>query len=29
MTLLDAPAYPADLARDLGLTRSNVSSHLA
>lgn len=29
LTLLDAPAYPADLARDLGLTRSNVSNHLA
>ena len=29
LTLLDAPAYPADLARDLDLTRSNVSNHLA
>lgn len=29
MTLLDRPAYPAELARDLGLTRSNVSNHLA
>lgn len=28
MTLLDQPAYPADLARDLDLTRSNVSNHL-
>lgn len=27
-TLLDGPAYPADLARDLDLTRSNVSNHL-
>ncbi|MEG9250101.1 metalloregulator ArsR/SmtB family transcription factor [Arthrobacter sp. Soc17.1.1.1] len=29
MTLLDHPAYPADLSRELGLTRSNVSNHLA
>lgn len=27
--LLDAPAYPAVLAADLGLTRPNVSNHLA
>lgn len=27
--LLDAPGYPAQLALDLGLTRSNVSNHLA
>ncbi|WP_438352673.1 Cd(II)/Pb(II)-sensing metalloregulatory transcriptional regulator CmtR [Microbacterium sp. CJ88] len=26
--LLDAPAYPAELARELGLTRPNVSNHL-
>ncbi|WP_341392947.1 Cd(II)/Pb(II)-sensing metalloregulatory transcriptional regulator CmtR [Arthrobacter sp. G119Y2] len=29
MALLKGPAYPAGLARDLGLTRSNVSNHLA
>ena len=29
LTLLDRPAYPAELARDLDLTRSNVSNHLA
>lgn len=29
MTLLDGPSYPAVLARDLDLTRSNVSNHLA
>lgn len=29
MTLLDGPSYPAVLARDLELTRSNVSNHLA
>lgn len=29
LTLLEGPAHPADLARDLGLTRSNVSNHLA
>lgn len=28
MSLIDAPAYPADLARDLDLTRANVSNHL-
>lgn len=28
LTLLDRPAYPAELAQDLGLTRSNVSNHL-
>lgn len=29
LTLLEAPGYPASLARDLELTRSNVSNHLA
>ena len=29
LMLLDRPAYPAELARDLELTRSNVSNHLA
>ncbi len=29
MTLLDGPSYPAVLSRELGLTRSNVSNHLA
>jgi DNA-binding transcriptional ArsR family regulator len=29
LRLLDAPAYPAELADDLGLTRQNVSNHLA
>lgn len=29
LTLLQGPAYPAELARDLGLTRPNVSNHLA
>ena len=29
ITLLDGPAYPAQLADQLGLTRSNVSNHLA
>ncbi|WJS92473.1 Cd(II)/Pb(II)-sensing metalloregulatory transcriptional regulator CmtR [Microbacterium testaceum] len=29
MTLLDGPSYPAVLSRDLGLSRSNVSNHLA
>jgi DNA-binding transcriptional ArsR family regulator len=29
MILLERPAYPAELARDLGLTRSNVSNHLS
>ncbi|GAB3560797.1 Cd(II)/Pb(II)-sensing metalloregulatory transcriptional regulator CmtR [Spelaeicoccus albus] len=28
MRLLDEPDYPAAIARDLGLTRSNVSNHL-
>ena len=28
MRLLDAPAYPAQLAEELGLTRQNVSNHL-
>jgi len=28
MTLLNGPSYPAVLARDLELTRSNVSNHL-
>jgi len=28
LTLLDRPSYPAMLARELGLTRSNVSNHL-
>lgn len=28
MTLLEGPNYPAVLARDLDLTRSNVSNHL-
>ncbi|MGC5225103.1 Cd(II)/Pb(II)-sensing metalloregulatory transcriptional regulator CmtR [Micromonospora sp. DT81.3] len=28
MMLLDGPSYPAVLARDLELTRSNVSNHL-
>lgn len=28
MTLLAGPAYPAELAHDLGLTPSNVSNHL-
>jgi DNA-binding transcriptional ArsR family regulator len=28
MTLLDGPSYPAVLARELGLSRSNVSNHL-
>lgn len=27
--LLDAPGYPAQLSRDLDLTRTNVSNHLA
>ena len=27
--LLDAPSFPAQLSRDLGLTRTNVSNHLA
>ncbi|MGN5240903.1 MULTISPECIES: Cd(II)/Pb(II)-sensing metalloregulatory transcriptional regulator CmtR [unclassified Rhodococcus (in: high G+C Gram-positive bacteria)] len=29
LTLLERPAFPAELARDLELTRSNVSNHLA
>lgn len=29
LTLLNHPSYPGDLARDLGLTRSNVSNHLS
>jgi len=29
LALLDGPAYPAQLAATLGLTRSNVSNHLA
>ena len=29
LSLLESPGYPAELARDLELTRSNVSNHLA
>lgn len=29
MSLLEGPGYPAQLARDLDLTRSNVSNHLS
>lgn len=29
LSLLDAPGYPAQLARDLELTRTNVSNHLS
>jgi DNA-binding transcriptional ArsR family regulator len=29
LSLLDQPGYPAQLARDLELTRTNVSNHLA
>ena len=29
MSLLESPGYPAQLARDLDLTRSNVSNHLS
>lgn len=29
LALLDQPGYPARLARELGLTRTNVSNHLA
>lgn len=29
ITLLERPAYPAALASELGLTRQNVSNHLA
>ena len=29
LSLLDHPGYPAELAESLGLTRTNVSNHLA
>lgn len=29
LSLLDTPGYPAELSRELGLSRSNVSNHLA
>lgn len=29
LRLLDAPGYTAEMAHDLGLTRTNVSNHLA
>ena len=29
MTLADSPRFPSDLAEELGLTRANVSNHLA
>jgi DNA-binding transcriptional ArsR family regulator len=29
LSLIDQPGYPAQLARDLDLTRTNVSNHLA
>ena len=29
LSLLNAPGHPAELSRDLDLTRSNVSNHLA
>lgn len=29
LSLLEGPGYPAELARDLGLTRTNVSNHLS
>lgn len=29
LSLLERPGYPAELARELGLTRTNVSNHLA
>ena len=29
LSLLEAPGYPAQLARELELTRPNVSNHLA
>jgi len=29
LSLLHGPGYPAQLSRDLGLTRTNVSNHLA
>jgi ArsR family transcriptional regulator, cadmium/lead-responsive transcriptional repressor len=28
VAMMDGPAYPSDLADDLGLTRANVSNHL-
>lgn len=28
LALLDGPGYPAELSRELGLTRTNVSNHL-
>jgi DNA-binding transcriptional ArsR family regulator len=28
VALIDGPAYPSELADDLGLTRANVSNHL-
>ncbi|MEU2205636.1 metalloregulator ArsR/SmtB family transcription factor [Microbacterium oleivorans] len=29
LSLLEGPGYPAELARELGLSRTNVSNHLA
>lgn len=29
LSLLDSPGHPAELARELGLSRTNVSNHLA
>ena len=29
LSLLESPGYPAQLAETLGLTRTNVSTHLA
>lgn len=29
LSLLETPGYPAQLARELGLTRTNVSNHLS
>jgi len=29
LTLLEGPGYPAELSRDLEITRTNVSNHLA
>lgn len=29
LTLLRGPAYPSHLAKDMGVTRSNISNHLA
>ena len=29
LSLLDGPGYPAELSRELGVTRTNVSNHLA